>query len=181
MINNIEIYQSYQSTSTIMSIKNFEWYNPTKLIIKEDASPEIADYISKDGHKSVLLAYGQASVKKIGLYDKVVSALKAKNIAIYELSGIRANPEIKTVMKGIDICREHKVEAILPLGGGSVYDSCKAIAVGATYPADTPSSAIWECYEGTRQVTAALPIYGVLTISATGSEMNNGGVVQDDE
>lgn len=79
------------------------------------------------------------------------------------------------------MCRQNKIEAVLPIGGGSCYDSAKAIAVGATFPEDVPSSAIWECYEGTRIPEAAIPLYGVLTISATGSEMNNGGVVQDDE
>ncbi|CAL6081355.1 Alcohol_dehydrogenase [Hexamita inflata] len=164
-----------------MSIENFQWYNPTKLIVKHDASAEIADHIAADGIKSVLLVYGQNSVKKIGLYDKVVAALKAKGIQIFELSGIRANPEIKTVVKGIDICRANSIQAVLPLGGGSTYDSCKAIAVGALFDESVKSSQIWECYEGSRPVTKALPIYGVLTISATGSEMNDGGVVQDDE
>ncbi|CAL5997721.1 Alcohol_dehydrogenase [Hexamita inflata] len=164
-----------------MSIENFQWYNPTKLIVKHDASAEIADHIAADGIKSVLLVYGQNSVKKMGLYDQVVAALKAKGIQIFELSGIRANPEIKTVVKGIEICRAHSIQAVLPLGGGSTYDSCKAIAVGALFDESVKSSQIWECYEGSRPVTKALPIYGVLTISATGSEMNDGGVVQDDE
>ena len=164
-----------------MSIKAFEWYNPTKLIVKADAAPEIADHIAKDGHKSVLLAYGQQAIKKIGLYDKIVAALKKHDIAIFELPGIRANPEIKKVVEGVEICRKNKIECVLAVGGGSTYDSCKAIIVGAKFPDDVPSSKIWECYEGTRPVEAAIPLYGVLTISATGTEMNDGGVVQDDE
>ncbi|CAL6079890.1 Alcohol_dehydrogenase [Hexamita inflata] len=163
-----------------MSITNFQFYNPTKLVVKHDAAPEIADYIAADNIKSVLLVYGQGSVKRIGVYDKVVEALKYKNITIYELPGVRANPELQTVIKGIDICRCHKIEAVLPLGGGSTYDSCKAIAVGACFSDDIKSEQIWECYENKRIAEKALPIYGVLTISATGSEMNNGGVVQND-
>lgn len=88
-----------------MSIHNFMWYNPTRMIIKEDGSAEIADYIAKDKHKKILLVYGQNSVVKIGLYDKIVSALKAKGIEYIELQGIRANPDLKTVIKGIDMCR----------------------------------------------------------------------------
>ncbi|CAL6083004.1 Alcohol_dehydrogenase [Hexamita inflata] len=164
-----------------MSISNFQFYNPTKLIVKHDAAPEIADHLFNDKIKSVLLVYGQGSVKRIGLYDKVISALKQKNITVFELPGIRANPEIKTVIRGIDICRQHKIEAVLPMGGGSTYDSSKAIAVGACFEEDVKSEQIWECYEQKRIATKALPIYGILTISATGSEMNNGGVVQDDE
>eukprot|EP00703_Trepomonas_sp_PC1_P004102 JAP92504.1 Alcohol dehydrogenase [Trepomonas sp. PC1] len=164
-----------------MTIENFEWYNPTKLIVKADAGPEIADYISKDGHTSVLLAYGQQAIKKIGLYDKIVAALRKHNITIYELPGIRANPEIKKVVEGINICRQHNIECVLAVGGGSTYDSCKAIIAGAKFPVDVSADKIWECFEGTRKIEAALPLYGVLTISATGTEMNYGGVVQDDE
>ncbi|CAL5999006.1 Alcohol_dehydrogenase [Hexamita inflata] len=164
-----------------MSIQAFEWYNPTKLVVKHDSAHEIADYLSADKVKSVLLVFGQTSAKKIGVYDQVVNALKAKNITIYELPGVRANPEIKTVVEGINLCRKYAIEAVLPMGGGSTYDTAKGISVGALFPAEIKSEQIWECYEGTRPVTKALPIYGVLTISATGSEMNNGGVVQDDE
>ncbi|CAL5999034.1 Alcohol_dehydrogenase [Hexamita inflata] len=163
-----------------MSISNFSFYNPTKLIVKHDAAPEIADYIANDGIKSVLLVYGQGSVKRIGVYDKVVAALKSKNIVIHELSGVRANPEIHTVIKGIDICRQNNIQAVLPLGGGSTFDSSKAIAVGACFDHEIRSEQIWECYENKRIATKALPIYGVLTISATGSEMNNGGVLKEE-
>ncbi|CAL6067385.1 Alcohol_dehydrogenase [Hexamita inflata] len=98
-----------------MQIDNFQWFNPTKLIVKHDASGEIADYISADGIQSVLLAYGQASVKKIGVYDQVINSLNAKNIQIYELPGVRANPELQTVIQGIDICRKNNIQAVLPL------------------------------------------------------------------
>jgi len=163
-----------------MSIENFQWYNPVHLIVKKDGSPEIAEYMSRDGIKSALMVYGKASIKKNGLYDKIVAALKKHGIQIYELPGIRANPEINDVIKGVDLCRQHKIQAVLPVGGGSCYDSAKAIAVGAKLPMDTPSSAVWEYYEGKRKATEAIPIYGVLTISATGSEMNDGGVCQND-
>ncbi|CAL5999028.1 Alcohol_dehydrogenase [Hexamita inflata] len=107
-----------------MSISNFSFYNPTKLIVKHDAAPEIADYIANDGIKSVLLVYGQGSVKRIGVYDKVVAALKSKNIVIHELSGVRANPEIHTVIKGIEKSGAQKfmVYYLLPL-----YSSVKSV------------------------------------------------------
>lgn len=84
------------------------------------------------------------------MYDKIVAALKEHNITIYELPGIRANPEIKKVVEGINICRTNKIEAVLAVGGGSTYDTCKAVIVGAKFPTDVPSEKIWECYEGTR-------------------------------
>lgn len=167
--------------STLMSIKDFTWDNPTKVIIKEGGSPDIAKYISEAGIKSVLLLYGQASVKKIGLYDEVMKALKEKEITVHELPGVRANPEITKVIEGVELCRKHKLEAVLPLGGGSVFDSAKGIAVGAAFPNDVPANSIWECYTWKRPIEKALPIYGVLTISATGSEANGGTVVQKDD
>ena len=115
------------------------------------------------------------------MYDKIVAELQKNNIKIFELPGIRANPEIKKVIEGIDICRANNIECVLAVGGGSTYDSCKAIIAGAKFPADVSSDKIWECFEGARKIEAALPLYGVLTISATGTEMNYGGVVQDDE
>ena len=92
-----------------MSIKDFSWDNPTKVIVKENGSPEIAKYLADDGIKSVLLVYGQASVKKIGVYDAVTKALKEKNITYYDLPGVRANPELSKVIEGIDLARKHKV------------------------------------------------------------------------
>ncbi|CAL6014832.1 Alcohol_dehydrogenase [Hexamita inflata] len=164
-----------------MSIQAFQWFNPTKLIVKHDASHEIADYIAADQIQSVLLVSGKGSVKKIGVYDQVVNALKAKRIIIYELSGVRANPEIKTVIQGIGICRKHSIQAVVPIGGGSSFDTAKGIACGAALSEqDLKSENAWEIYEGKVQITKALPIYGVLTISATGSEMNIGAVAQDD-
>ncbi|CAL5980593.1 Alcohol_dehydrogenase [Hexamita inflata] len=164
-----------------MSIQAFQWYNPTKLVVKHDASSEIANYLASDQIQSVLLIFGKESAKKIGVYDQVVSALKAKNIIIYELGGVRANPEIQIVCQGIDICRQNQIQAVLPLGGGSTFDTAKGIACGALLPEEFKSERAWDIYEGKVKITKALPIYGVLTISATGSEMNSGAVAQDDK
>ena len=82
--------------------------------------------------------------------------------------------------KCIDICRDNAIQAVLAVGGGSVVDSAKAIIVGAKFPKETPAVEIWDCYIGTRSASIALPLYVVLTISATGTEHNAGGVVQND-
>lgn len=124
--------------------------------------------------------YGVSSAKKSGVVDRIVKALEDKHIVVHQFPGVRANPTVEAVAAAIDVCRANDIGAVLPLGGGSVFDSAKAVAAGAMFPRDVPATAIWECFEGTRPVEAALPIYGVLTISATGSEMNCGCVVQDD-
>ncbi|CAL6056395.1 Alcohol_dehydrogenase [Hexamita inflata] len=131
-----------------MSIQAFQWYNPTKLVVKHDASPEIANYLASDQIQSVLLIFGKESAKKIGVYDQVVSALKAKNIIIYELGGVRANPEIQIVCQGIDICRQNQIQAVLPLGGGSTFDTANGIACGALLPEEFKSERAWDIYEG---------------------------------
>ncbi|KAH0570289.1 alcohol dehydrogenase [Spironucleus salmonicida] len=162
-------------------MQDVTFHNPTKLIIKKDGSVDIVNFLVQDNIKSVLLLTGKTAVKKIGLFDKITAALKAQNIKFFECCEVRANPEIKLVISQVEFCRKNNVQAILCVGGGSCYDSAKAIAAGAKLPDDVPASKVWEFYEGTRVPTGALPIYGVLTISATASEHNNGGVVQDDE
>ncbi|CAL5997135.1 Alcohol_dehydrogenase [Hexamita inflata] len=164
-----------------MTIQSFDWYNPTKLIVKHDASAEIVDYLVQDNITSVMLVYGRSSAKRIGVYDAVVNALKMKNIRIFELPNIRPNPQIERVIEGINICRQHNIQAMLPLGGGSCFDTAKGIAIGALFSHDVPAETIWNCYERTLVPKSALPIYGVMTCSGTGSEMNHASVMQDDK
>ena len=129
----------------------------------------------------VLLLTGKTAVKKIGLHDQIVKALETAKIEFILCDEVRANPEVKLVAKCIDICRDNAIQAVLAIGGGSAVDSAKAIIVGAKFAKETPAMEIWDYYVGTKTATSAVPLYVVLTISATGTEHNSGGVVQNDE
>lgn len=133
----------------------------------------LAEEIGKYGRK-VLLVYGGGSIKKTGLYDKVYEVLKDHEI--YELPGIEPNPKITSVRKGVEICKEKGINVILAVGGGSVIDASKHIACGTFYDGDP-----WDMVLDRSLVTKALPVFTVLTICATGSEMNPGAVISNDE
>ena len=156
-------------------MENFTFHNPTKVIFGRDTVRQIGGEISARGYKKVLLVAGGGSIKKNGVYDAVVGSLRAGGVAWEELWGVRANPELATVRKGIDTARREEVDAVLAVGGGSVIDSTKAIAVGV-YVED-----IWAVYEGKAKAEKALPIFTVLTLSATGTEMNGNSVLTHDE
>ncbi|WP_346935178.1 iron-containing alcohol dehydrogenase [Clostridium sp.] len=155
---------------------NFTLYNPTKLVFGENTIESIGDHLSKYEVKKVLIVYGKGSIMKNGVYDTVVQSLKKHNIEFIELSGVKPNPVLSKVQEGIKLAKENKVDGVLAVGGGSVIDSSKAIAAGACYEGD-----VWEFFEGKGKVEAALPLFTVLTLSATGSEMNSGGVVTNEE
>ena len=139
---------------------------PVKILFGKDSIDSLTDEILKYGDK-VLLCYGGGSIKKIGLYDMITKQLKAKGIFYAELSDISPNPRIEEVEKGIALVRSHKLNFILPVGGGSVIDCAKAIAAGTAYDGDP-----WDIVTRKAAVTEALPFGTVLTIAATGSEMN---------
>lgn len=124
--------------------------------------------------KKVLLCYGGGSIKKIGLYDKVRELLKGYEVC--ELSGIAPNPRIDSVREGVRLCREHGIEVILPVGGGSVIDCAKAIAAAFYYDGDA-----WGMIALQKPIERALPIVTVLTLAATGSEADNGAVISNPE
>ncbi|HAR86856.1 MAG TPA: NADH-dependent alcohol dehydrogenase [Clostridium sp.] len=155
---------------------NFTLYNPTKLVFGENTIESIGNHLSKYEVKKVLIVYGKGSIMKNGVYDTVVQSLKKHNIEFIELSGVKPNPVLSKVQEGIKIAKENEVDGVLAVGGGSVIDSSKAIAAGACYEGD-----VWEFFEGKGKVEAALPLFTVLTLSATGSEMNAGGVVTNEE
>ena len=156
-------------------MKNFTLYNPTKLVFGEGTINSIGNHIKKEGIKNVLMVYGKESIKKNGVYDMVVNSLKESHIEFVELSGVKPNPVLSKVQEGIKICKEKKIEAILAVGGGSVVDSSKAIAAGTCYDGN-----VWDFFEGAASVEKALPLFTVLTLSATGSEMNSGGVITNE-
>lgn len=156
-------------------MQNFTFKSPTKIIFGKDTEnllgKEIKQYSSK-----VLLCYGGGSIKKTGLYDKVINSLKESNVDYVELSGIRPNPRLSLVYQGIKLCRENNINFIVGVGGGSVIDTAKAIAVGVPYHGD-----VWDFYTGKEKVTKALPVGDVLTIPATGTEASNSSVITKEE
>jgi alcohol dehydrogenase YqhD (iron-dependent ADH family) len=152
-------------------MNSFQFVNPTHIVFGEGTASQVGKLTSKYG-KTVLLVYGSGSVKKTGLYDKTVSLLQEAGITVHELPNIEPNPRLSTVNKGIAICREQGVDFILAVGGGSVIDASKAIAAGVPYEGD-----VWDFFTGKAVIQEALPIGTILTLAATGSEMNGSSVV----
>ncbi|MCK6207569.1 MULTISPECIES: iron-containing alcohol dehydrogenase [Bacillaceae] len=152
-------------------MQNFTFSNPTKLIFGKDTLKELQNEIPQYG-KNVLLVYGGGSIKRSGLYDKVLAELKDIGAEVSELSGVEPNPRLSTVHKGVEICKEKGIDFILAVGGGSVIDCTKAIAAGAKYDGDA-----WDLVTKKAFASEALPFGTVLTLAATGSEMNAGSVI----
>lgn len=153
---------------------NFNYMTPTRLIFGRDVVEKLADVMRPLGRR-VLLTYGGGSIKKIGLYQKVMELLK--DIEIYELPGIEPNPKYTTsVLGGVKICKEQHIDVILAVGGGSVLDCSKAIAAGACYDGEP-----WDLITHKAPTEAALPIVDIMTLSATGSEYDAGGVISRTE
>jgi alcohol dehydrogenase len=155
-------------------MRKFEFHNPTKLIFGQGTLEALNREVPKYG-KNVLLMYGGGSIKRNGLYNKVVSQLNEIGANVTELSGVEPNPRLSTVHKGVELCREHNIDLILAVGGGSVLDCAKAVAVGAKYEGD-----MWDFVDRKAVPQAALPLGTVLTMAATGSEMNNGSVITNE-
>lgn len=152
----------------------FEFYNPTRLIFGKGKLSTLKSEVPKYGQK-VLLVYGGGSIKRSGLYDQVISLLEQAGTAVTELSGVEPNPRLTTVHRGVELCRKHHIDLILAVGGGSVLDCSKAIAVGAKYEGD-----MWDFVERKAAPQDALPLGTVLTMAATGSEMNGGSVITNE-
>ncbi len=152
-------------------MRDFIFENRTKIIFGKDTEKLIGSEAIKYGEKA-LLHYGGGSVKKIGVYNKVISSLKASGIEIIELGGVMPNPRLDLVNEGIKLVKENKIDIIIAVGGGSVIDSAKAIAMGACYDGD-----VWDFYSGKATPVNALPVATVLTIPAAGSESSNSSVI----
>lgn len=155
-------------------MQDFVFSNTTKAYFGKSFIEKLPKEILKFG-RSVLLVYGGGSIKKIGLYDKIVGLLKSSGIEITELAGVEPNPRHDTVNKGARLCRENGVDVVLAVGGGSTIDCSKGIA--ATAKADT--SDVWDLITGEVKMSGALPLVTVLTLSATGSEMDDGAVISN--
>ncbi|MFA6829523.1 MAG: iron-containing alcohol dehydrogenase [Bacilli bacterium] len=153
---------------------NFDYMTPTRLIFGKGVISSLPEVMGQFG-KKVLLTYGSGSIKKIGLYDKVKELLKGWDI--YELGGIEPNPKYNpSVIDGVRICKENHIDVILAVGGGSVLDCSKAIAAGAEYEGET-----WDLISYKAKAKSALPIVDILTLAATGSEYDSGGVISRTE
>ncbi|MBR2068382.1 MAG: iron-containing alcohol dehydrogenase [Candidatus Gastranaerophilales bacterium] len=154
-------------------MQNFDYCTPTRLIFGKDSIEKLPDVMKP--WKRILLTYGGGSIKKIGLYDKVKVLLK--DFEIYELSGIQPNPKYNpSVLDGVKICKEKNIDVILAVGGGSVLDCSKAIAAGAKYDGEA-----WDLITYKVKAKSALPIVDILTLAATGSEYDCGGVISRTE
>jgi len=150
---------------------NFMFQNPTKIIFGRGTVDQLGAHVKPYGTR-VLLVYGGGSIKRTGLYDKIMQQLSSIGAAVYELPGVEPNPRVSTVRRGIDICRKEGVEFILAAGGGSVIDAAKAVAVGIPYEGD-----VWDFFERKARPESALPLGSILTLSATGSEANGNFVI----
>ena len=155
-------------------MQNFDYMTPTRLIFGKESIVKLPEVMRPLG-KRVLLTYGGGSIKKIGLYDRVKELLK--DFDMVELSGIQPNPKYDpSVLEGVRLCKEHNIDVILAVGGGSVLDCSKAIAAGAKYDGDP-----WDLISYKVKAQAALPIVDILTLAATGSEYDCGGVISRTE
>lgn len=150
-------------------------YNiPTKVYFGENQLGNLGAELRKYG-KRVLVTYGGGSIKRIGLYDKVMEELRKADMEVFELSGIEPNPRIESVREGARICKEHNVDVLLAVGGGSTLDATKFMAAGACVEHDA-----WEFFgANAKPIERALPLVTILTLSATGSEMDSGGVISN--
>jgi alcohol dehydrogenase YqhD (iron-dependent ADH family) len=165
------LYETKQKENTM---QNFDYMTPTRLIFGRDSIKKLPEVMQAQG-KRVLLTYGGGSIKKSGLYDRVKELLA--DFEIFELPGIQPNPKYDpSVLDGVRICKEQQIDVILAVGGGSVLDCSKAIAAGAKYDGDP-----WDLITYKVKAQAALPIVDILTLAATGSEYDCGGVISRTE
>ena len=151
-------------------MNNFEFYNPTRIVFGKDTIKKLNRYIAQDSR--VLITYGGGSIKRNGVYEQVIEALGSREV--YEFSEIEPNPHYETCMKCVEYAKKKNIDFILAVGGGSVIDATKFIGAGAYYEGD-----VWDILTGKAPVTDCLPIVTVLTLSATGSEMDAGGVISN--
>ena len=154
---------------------DFTYDIPTKIHFGKNALDFVGEEVKKFSDK-VLITYGGGSIKKNGIYDKVISELKNSGVEIFELSGIEPNPRIDSVRKGVKIIKENNIGAILAVGGGSTIDASKFMAAGACVDFDP-----WEFISKKKPMSPAIPLLAVLTMAATGSEMDCGGVITNPE
>ncbi|HAH32360.1 MAG TPA: NADH-dependent alcohol dehydrogenase [Elusimicrobia bacterium] len=156
-------------------MKNFNFYNPVKIIFGKGTIEKIGTEAARYGKKA-LLVYGKGSIKNNGVYSAVTESLKASGVAFVEHEGVKPNPVLSHAREGVKKAKENKCDIIIAVGGGSVIDESKTIAAGALYGGD-----VWDFFTGKAAIKDARPLLAVLTIPATGSEMNSGFVLTNEE
>ncbi len=157
-------------------MENFIYFNPTKIIFGRETEMKVGEEIKQHGSKVLLHHYGEEYVQKTGLRDRVLSSLEVSGLEVFELTGVKPNPRVSLVREGINLARKKNIDFILALGGGSVIDSSKAIAIGVPYEGD-----VWDFFSGKAEVMATLPVGVVLTIPAAGSESSGSAVITNEE
>ncbi|WDP88519.1 MAG: iron-containing alcohol dehydrogenase [Desulfobacter sp.] len=157
-------------------MKDFTFYNPTRIEFGKGKEGNIGQYVKEFGVDSVLILHGSDRIKKDGLFGRITTALEEQGIDYETIGGVISNPLISRVRDAVEIVKENRLKGILAVGGGSVADSAKAVAAGAEYEGD-----VWDFFVGKAEVKAALPVFTVMTLAATGSEMNPYGVVTNSE
>lgn len=156
-------------------MKNFTYVNTTKIIFGKDTENLVGEEIKSFGGKKVLFHYGGGSIKKSGLYDRIIKSLKDSHIDYIELGGVQPNPRLSLVRSGVELCKKHNIDFILAVGGGSVIDSAKAIGIGAVYDGD-----VWDFFSGKATINTTIPVGVILTIPAAGSEASTGTVITNE-
>jgi len=157
-------------------MENFIFNNPTKIIFGRDTHKDIGKEVKKYSNR-ILFHYGMGSIKKSGLYDEIMVSLKKEGIEVFELGGAVPNPGLRLTVEGSRICRENDIDFILAVGGGSVIDSAKAIALNVPYKGEN----MWDFLTGKAKPVSALPIGVVLTVPAAGSESSDVTVITNEE
>ena len=157
-------------------MQDFIYCAPTRVIFGKDTELQVGKILKEAGATCVLLQYGGGSIKKSGLYDRVVQAVREAGIELYEIGGVQPNPHLSLVREAIALAREKKVDYLLAVGGGSAIDSTKATAVGVPYEGD-----VWDFYCGKATPKTALPLGVILTIPAAGSDGSNSSVITNED
>lgn len=157
-------------------MNNFEFQCGTKMIFGKDAEQKVGQELKAHGAKRVLLVYGGNSIKKSGLYDRVLDSLREAELFFKELPGVVPNPRVSLVRKGIEICRADQIDFLLAVGGGSVIDTCKAISFGVYYNGN-----VWDLISGKMAPgEQRIPVADILTLPAAGSEESDSCVISDE-
>ncbi len=157
-------------------MNNFVFYSPTEFVFGKNTEVQVGALARKYGAQKVMIVYGGGSVVRSGLLDRVKQSLQEAGVAYCEMGGVQPNPIDGKVYEGIQLCRREQVDMMLPVGGGSVIDTAKAIAAGALYDGD-----FWDFFIGRAKVEKALKVAVVLTIPAAGSEGSGNTVITKTE
>lgn len=157
-------------------MRDFTYYAPTKVFFGKGKENQVGEIIKGYGFKKIMMQYGRSSIKANGLYERVMTSLKASGIEVVEMGGVEPNPKLDFIRKAVKVAKEEKVELILAVGGGSVIDSSKFTALGAANDFD-----VWDLPMGKATPESALPVGCILTLAAAGSEMSASAVMTNME